>query len=224
MGKLINIGGRYANAEAVDKVIRYVTRTRTNETRAENLQGYGGLGIFRYDTVEMMIGRFKAVQDAYGIRHRKGKRMFHEVFSITDMEFKGINCDMKLLNQIALELCGEYYRQGFQVVYAIHWEEEKKLHIHFAVNSVSFMTGKKFITSREGNRERERLFNEKLYCYCRMLHPENSCLWSPPIRRKYYRYGHSTASIRIRPGSSLFQMPQKNIRKAVYFFRVGNNY
>ena len=38
MGKLINIGGRYANAEAVDKVIRYVTRTRTNETRAENLQ------------------------------------------------------------------------------------------------------------------------------------------------------------------------------------------
>lgn len=215
MGKLINMGGRYANADAVDNVIRYVTRTRSDEQRKEELQEYGGLGFFRYDTTETMIARFKAVQNAYGIGYRKGKRIFHEVFSITDREFEGINCDMKLLNQIALELCGEYYRQGFQVVYAIHWDKEKKLHIHFAVNAVSFMTGKKFITSKDGNNERERLFNEKLYCYCRMLHPENNWFCSPPVKREYYGYGHSTLSFRI--GPSPMQMPEKSIRKAVYF-------
>lgn len=215
MGKLINMGGRYANADAVDNVIRYVTRTRSDEQRKGELQGYGGRGFFRYDTTETMIAHFKVVQNAYGIRYRKGKRMFHEVFSITDREFEGINCDMKLLNQIALELCGEYYKQGFQVVYAIHWDKEKKLHIHFAVNAVSFMTGKKFITSAKGNSEREHLFNKKLYHYCRMLHPDSRWQWFLPEKYKYYGYGHTSISIRIDP--SPMQMPKKSISKAVYF-------
>ena len=213
MGKLINMGGRYANADAVDNVIRYVTRTRSDEQRKGELQGYGGLGFFRYDTTETIIACFKAVQNAYGIRYRKGKRMFHEVFSITDREFGGINCDMKLLNQIALELCWEYYRQGFQVVYAIHWDKEKKLHIHFAVNAVSFMTGKKFITSAKGNSERERLFNEKLYHYCCMLHQESSWQWFLPGRYGYCGYGHTSISICI----GAVQVPERNIRRAIYF-------
>ena len=213
MGKLINMGGRYANADAVDNVIRYVTRTRSDEQRKGELQGYGGLGFFRYDTTETMIARFKAVQNAYGIGYRKGKRMFHEVFSITDREFEGINCDMKLLNQIALELCGEYYRQGFQVVYAIHWDKEKKLHIHFAVNAVSFMTGKKFITSAKGNSERERLFNEKLYHYCCMLHPGSRWQWFLLGKYEYCGYGHTSISICI----GAVQVPERNIRRAIYF-------
>ena len=101
------------------------------------------------------------------------------------------------------------------MVYAIHWDKEKKLHIHFAVNAVNFMTGKKFITSKDGNNERERLFNEKLYCYCRMLHPESSWLWLVPAKREYYGYGHSTLSFSI--GPSPMQMLEKSVRKAVYF-------
>jgi Relaxase/Mobilisation nuclease domain. len=210
MGNLINIGGRYANVDAVENLIRYVTRTRPNEQRRDELYGYGGAGVFRYDTPEIMAARFNAVQDAYEISRRKGRRMVHEVFSVADREFGGLNCDMGLLNQIALELCRVYYSQGFQAVYAIHWDKEKKMHIHFAVNAVSFVTGKKFCTSVRGNRDRGRSFNTKLYQYCKMLHPEIGWEWNQP---EEYEYGYTSVSIRI----GAIQQPENRIRKAVYF-------
>lgn len=208
MGNLINVRGRYANVDAVGNLIRYITRTRMNEQRRDELRGYGGAGVFRCDTPEMMVMRFEAVQDAHGIKSKNGRKMLHEVFSVTDREFKGLNCDMGLLNQIALELCGEYYRQGFQAVYAIHWDAGKKLHIHFAVNAVSFVTGKKFDTSVGGNRERERVFNKKLCHYCGMLHPESNWQWNLPEE-----YKHTFVSIRAVTGKVL----ENSGNKAIYF-------
>ncbi|MCI9080088.1 MAG: relaxase/mobilization nuclease domain-containing protein [Lachnospiraceae bacterium] len=165
MGKLINIKGRYDNADVVGNVIRYITRTRANETRFNELRGYGGAGVGNYDSPEVMEQRFNTIQKLYGINYRKGRRIFHEVFSITDSEFENIGSDMGIVNQVALEMCREYFNEGFQVVYAVHREEIKKLHIHFAVNAVSFITGKKFDTSVEGNRHREQKFNEIMKRY-----------------------------------------------------------
>ena len=72
---------------------------------------------------------------------------------------------MDAVNQMALEMCMEYYNEGFQVVYGVHWEEIKKLHIHFAVNAVNFITGKKFDTSVTGNLYRKHRFNEIMKKY-----------------------------------------------------------
>ncbi|RKI36726.1 hypothetical protein D7V86_25340 [bacterium D16-51] len=52
--------------------------------------------------------------------------MVYEVFSVTDREFEGLNCDMELLSRIALELCNGYYSQGFRSVYGIHWDKGEK--------------------------------------------------------------------------------------------------
>lgn len=165
MGELINMKGSYKNNDAVSNVVKYITRTRDNETRYNELMGYGGAGVGNYSSPAIMEQRFIIVQNHYGINYRKGRRIFHEVFSITDYEFEKIGSDMGLVNQIALEMCMEYFNAGFQVVYAIHWEKSKKLHIHFAVNSISFVTGKKFDTSVKGNRYREQRFNELLMNY-----------------------------------------------------------
>lgn len=67
---------------------------------------------------------------------------------------------MDTVNQMAVEMCMEYYNEGFQVVYGIHWEETKKLHIHFAANAINYITGKKFDTSVTGNLYRKQRFNE----------------------------------------------------------------
>lgn len=168
MGRLINVSGRYSNRDAVDKVIRYITRTRDNETRLHDLQSYGGAGVGNYASPKTMADRFKAVQNCHGIEYRGGRRVLHEVFSITDREFEDMGCGMAQADRLAMELCREYYVMGFQAVYAVHWELEKKLHIHFAVNAVSFVTGRKINTFWEENRHRESRFNSILWkCCCK---------------------------------------------------------
>ncbi len=165
MGELINIKGAYKNKDAVSNVIKYVTRTRENETRHNELISYGGAGVSNYAEPMEMIHMFDTIQKLHGINYRKGRRIFHEVFSITDNEFKRLGCFMDTVNQMAVEMCMEYYNEGFQVVYGIHWEETKKLHIHFAANAVSFITGKKFDTSVTGNLYRKQRFNEIMKKY-----------------------------------------------------------
>jgi len=166
MGNLINISGKYSNMDAVDKVIRYITRTRDNETRLCDLRDYGGAGVGYHATPQMMIDRFKAVQNCYGIGYRGGRRILHEVFSIGDREFTDMGRDMARVGRLAVELCQDYFNMGFQVVYAVHWDSGKKLHIHFAVNAVSFVTGKKINTFRRENWYRENRFNSILRNYC----------------------------------------------------------
>lgn len=167
MGELINMRGSYKNKNAVSNVIKYVTRKRENETRSDELIGYGAVGTGNYITPAEMIQRFNVVQKLHGINYRKGRRIFHEVFSITDDEFKQLGYCIDTVNQMAFEMCMEYFNNGFQAIYGIHWEETKKLHIHFAVNSVSFMTGKKFDTSVQGNLYRNQKFNLIMKSYCK---------------------------------------------------------
>lgn len=54
------------NEDAVEKVIRYITRTRKNEDRADELITWGGMGVGCYASSELVIERFRAVQEVYG--------------------------------------------------------------------------------------------------------------------------------------------------------------
>lgn len=163
MGILLTMNwGNYTNSNAVSNVIYYVTRTGKRADRADELQGYGGCGIGIYDNSEDIIQQFLCVQNCYGIKNRGGRRMYHEVFCLDDEEFNGIGCSVTILNQIAMECAKIYFDLGHQVVYAIHHEIEKKWHIHFAVNSINFLNGKKWHTGMRESTGRERRFNEIL--------------------------------------------------------------
>ena len=52
----------------------------------------------------------------------------------------------------------EYFSKGHQVVFAIHYESQKHLHIHFAINSINYKTGKKWHTNIQQNKIRECTF------------------------------------------------------------------
>lgn len=48
-------------------------------------------------------------------------------------------------NQLAMQICA-YYAGRFQIVYSVH-EDTDNLHIHFVLNTVSYVDGKKFTES-----------------------------------------------------------------------------
>lgn len=155
----------YTNADAVENLIRYVTRTRENESRGRDLIAYGAVGADYSYSIENLIQQFRFVQYIYGINSRGGRRMYHEVFNLKDCEKERLANDPEMLWQVGRECCQAYYYMGHQAVFAIHWEPEKRCHIHFAVNSINFRNGRKWHTTIAEIKQREGDFNEILCKY-----------------------------------------------------------
>ncbi len=152
--------GNYTNTDAVANVIRYVTRTRYNEDRKDELLLYGARGVTTSFTPEEMIMQFCYVQELYNITQRGGRRVRHEYFRFSEEEQAVLNGRRNLLMKIAMECCAVFYNSGFQVVYALHYDKKKRLHIHFCVNAINFISGRKFHEEQREFRARERMFNE----------------------------------------------------------------
>lgn len=149
----------FNNVDAVENLIHYVTRTRENEDRAGDLITCGAAGAGYYQTAEDMIQQFKYVQNTYRINSRKGRRMYHEVLNLLDIEAAWLNYDPFWFWKVGIECCQVYFQLGFQAVFAVHYEESKHYHFHFAVNSISYVDGRKWHTSFLEKNERESIFN-----------------------------------------------------------------
>lgn len=92
-------------------------------------------------------------------KNQKPRRIYHEVFALDDKEDVIMCSSIDLLNEFALSCCNYwFYEMGFQVVYAIHKPKNKRLHIHFAINTTSYLDGKKRHEKREEIIERQALF------------------------------------------------------------------
>lgn len=163
MGMLMQMReGNYTNKTAMENCIRYATRTRVNEERQDELIGWGGMGVGCYTVPELAIQQFCGVQKVYG---KGGRKLHHEVFNLTSMEFERLGCNYDYVYQIAARCAEYYYFMGYQVVFAIHHARNaqkgnKGVHLHFVVNSVNFMTGGKWHTGMRESYVRERMFNQ----------------------------------------------------------------
>ena len=160
--------GNYMNEDAVEKVIRYITRIRPNEDRADELIAWSGMGVGCYASPELVIEQFCAVQEVYGIKAKGGRRIYHEVLGIREEEFERMWRDYGLVYQIAAECAQRYYSRGHQVVFAIHHAPKDSqtgnsgVHIHFAVNTVNFMTGRRWHSYFRESYNREQDFNRNM--------------------------------------------------------------
>lgn len=155
----------YTNLDAVNNLIRYVTRTRENEDRAGDLIAFGAVGADYSHSVDDMIQQFLYVQNVNGINSRGGRRMYHEVFNLLDWEAERLANSPEWLWNVGMECSRIYYQMGHQAVFGVHWEPEKRCHIHFAVNTINFTDGRKWHTSMPEIKEREAVFNEILRRY-----------------------------------------------------------
>lgn len=168
----------FSNPDAVRNLIRYITRTRENETRAQDLLTYGTTGAGYYLHPDDIIQQFLYVQNTHRINSRGGIRMYHEVFNLYDSEAMELRYDPYQFWLVGMKCCEIYFQMGFQAVFAAHWEQNKRYHFHFAVNGVSFVNGNKWRTSLSLKEleppliklhQRNEIFNQILYEHQRMI-------------------------------------------------------
>lgn len=165
MALLMVSPGEYKNPQAIANNIKYVTRTRVNERRREELLSYGMLGT-SYVPHEA-IEEFKIVQRTFRNPKYIGKRIFHETLHLNEDDLMLLNYDRCHIHAYAYRCAYYYYCLGFQIVFAVHWDQEKKFHIHFVGNSVNYLNGLKWKDSYEYEKVREEYHKYCLQWYCR---------------------------------------------------------
>jgi len=157
MALLMVSPGEYVNPQATTNNIKYITRTRENEKRRADLVSYGARGVSVNPI--LAIEQFKKVQRHYRGSKYIGKRIFHETLLLNEEDLTRLNYDTRHIHAYAERCAYFYYCFGFQVMFAVHWDQEKKFHIHFVGNAVSYLDGHKWVDSYDHIRE-----NHHIYC------------------------------------------------------------
>lgn len=135
----------YTSSDSVHNVIRYITRTRSSETKADDLVLWGdSAGYFYNKSVAEIIHEFSFIHKLYAPYTGKNTcKICHYVFKIYDDEFSQINNNCYLLAEFAVKCCSYLFSNGFQTIFAIHYPNKNNLHIHFCINAVNYQTGHK---------------------------------------------------------------------------------
>lgn len=162
-GILINRAGKncYTNPEATERLVKYVTRE--NGRSAEDLIVWGGIGVAEYQGVDMVIRQMADVQKLHKRRGDFGRYMDHEIYSFSSAEERAVRERNMDIDRIARKMAYDFYENdNCQVVYGVHFQdkEEKHLHIHFAINTVNYKTGKKRRENKRQTKERECRFQK----------------------------------------------------------------
>ena len=123
MPVLIMMNKPYNDEDALVILVNYVCR-----------MGYGYCGGYGVD-VRYGAQQMQVVKELWG--KNRGRRVRHFILSFGASEKIGHEQAMRL----GFHIC-QYY-QKYQSVYGLH-EDTDHLHLHFAVNTVSFETGKMY--------------------------------------------------------------------------------
>ena len=87
----------------------------------------------------------------------------HEIYAFTEEEVRGIEESGADFDQIAREMANDFLQEGTQVVYGVNKKEEKEkglnVHVHFAINTVDYRTGKKRRETMTNTKERSERMN-----------------------------------------------------------------
>ncbi len=130
--KVIHAPGDYSQESDVANVIRYVTRK--DKTPRGGI--FGGAV-----SPESAIEAMNCVTDAY--ENETGPRLRHSELSFHELD------DISFLESIDIaQEAIEYYSDEYQILAAIH-EDTTHYHIHFAMNTTSYIDGHKYCGTRQ---------------------------------------------------------------------------
>ena len=76
-----------------------------------------------------------------------GRQMVQFILAFDDYE--NVSLDNDEIIRIAERFCGLFYDR-FQIVYGVHFDSGN-IHIHFAMNNVSYIDGKRYLSNRYDN-------------------------------------------------------------------------
>lgn len=135
------VKGKYNNADAIDKLISYIfnsqktTHNITGVTSAFPLEKY------------KIIQQFNKVQIYH--RNAKGRKAYHLIVSFSEKEEALFR--LKDYRKIGYKIAAYFDNAHHQTAFALH-ENTDNLHIHFAINAVNYITGKKYHMQRNDYR------------------------------------------------------------------------
>ena len=160
---LINKAGRnrYNKASDINRVIKY--ELRKNKNPKKDLIAYGGVGVMECFGINNMINQFLAVCQLHTRKGNFGRYIDHEIFSLSPEAEQFVLNNKLDVDAIAREMAYDIYEKDHcQVIYAIHYasKETAIMHIHFAINTVNFVTGNKRHENKWQTKERESRFNK----------------------------------------------------------------
>lgn len=162
-GILINKAGHnnYTEPSAPENLIRYILRE--NENPDNDLIAHGGAGVMEFLGTESIIQQFHAVQQTHTRKGNFGRRIDHEIYSLSreaEQLLQDYNVD---IGTIAQDMADDIFENDHcQVIYGVHRPSGKDsyTHIHFAVNTVNYINGNKRRENKKQTREREARFQK----------------------------------------------------------------
>lgn len=134
----------YCLDDDMERLLKYISGEGSNKKTEKVLKSRGkGISSDAGEAAGQMI----AIQKAFG--KDDIKRLYHLILSFPDSMR-----DKEAIRQAAEQVADMFF-ENFQVYYGIH-TSTKNWHIHFAVNAVSYRTGKKWHQNKKELAEMKR--------------------------------------------------------------------
>ena len=147
---------KYHDAEALDAVITYCLQEQ--KTCSSMVGGFGiNIGQAAYE--------MKRLAAAFG--KGKGLHLRHMILSFSETEVKWLGTDAPGEIYKIAAYTAQYYADQYQILFAVH-EDSAHYHIHFVMNTVSFITGKKYRGDKADYYAFQRYLGDFLKEYYRM--------------------------------------------------------
>lgn len=127
--------GKYKSNSDTRNLIGYIMGKSKDSDNQKPVRYTGGYGVPYYD-FDMCCNAMGIIKKYYKKNKKSLRKVYHFIISFPEY----IN-DVNIVKIISVNICQHFYYNGFQCFYGIH-EDTKNLHIHIAVNSTSFTTGK----------------------------------------------------------------------------------
>ena len=157
MAKLVMKNKTYKTKVALYNVLAYIV---------ENSESLGGCGI-SISSTNIIYCEFEAIKRIW-MKPEEGKRQVKHFY----VSFGRKEIGYKMVLQIAWTIA-EYYGKRYQVLYGIH-TDTANLHIHYAINTVSFVDGKMLSEGYDDfqklNNEIQEIVRDYKKCYKSKLH------------------------------------------------------
>ena len=161
----------YADSNSVENLCRYVVG-KSGKHSDDEILGIGAYGVDDHGTTQKMAGQMQIVQHAYGIERRGGRRMAHMCLSVTEEEFGSLGCNVELLMDYFADCARDIFDMGYQEVFGVHLNQQSPdhencafAHMHMAINSINYESGRKFHMTKKEFMDEEAVMNRKMAEY-----------------------------------------------------------
>lgn len=152
--------GKYCQEDAIRNLIRYIARK--NGLPKDDLVCCGAFGATDFTDIDDTVRQFECVQLLHKRKGRIDRYVDHEVYSFSMEDENNLKKYNGSLDVIARKMANEFFKDGFQVYYGVHHKDKGTghLHIHFAVNTVNYKTGKKRHENMAKTKRNEQKFRD----------------------------------------------------------------